>query len=99
MSSANDSTKMMGTLMHIQELFYNISSHKDGPNAGKVNKDQLKDILLSSEQFDFTDLDVDLKAFEYMKLLDTDKDSHIGFFDFLQPLLHVIPQEVVTAFM
>ena len=91
MSSANDSTKMMGTLMHIQELFYNNSSHKDGPNAGKVNKDQLKDILLSSEQFDFTDLDVDLKAFEYMKLLDTDKDSHIGFFDFLQPLLHVIP--------
>jgi len=41
--SAESSTKMMGTLMHIQELFYNLSSHKDGPNAGKVNKDQLKD--------------------------------------------------------
>ena len=37
--SADESTKMMGILMHIQELFYSISSHKDGPNAGKVNKD------------------------------------------------------------
>ena len=69
--------------MHIQELFYNTSSHKDGPNAGKVTQDQLKGILLASEQFDFTDLDVDLKTVDYMKLLDTDKDSHVGFFDFL----------------
>ena len=43
----------------------------------------MKGILLASEQFDFTDLDVDLKTVDYMKLLDTDKDSHVGFFDFL----------------
>ena len=33
-----------------------------------------------------------------MGLLDTDKDAQIGFFDFLQPVLHVLPAEVVTAF-
>jgi len=55
-------------------------------------------VLLRSEQFDFTDLDVDLKIVDYMKLLDTDKDSHIGFFDFLQPILNVVPTEVLTAF-
>lgn len=33
-----------------------------------------------------------------MKLLDTDKDEYIGFFDFLQPILHVVPAEVITAF-
>ena len=55
-------------------------------------------VLLESEQFDFTDLDVDLKIVDYMKLLDTDKDSHIGFFDFLQPILHVVPTEVLSAF-
>jgi len=33
-----------------------------------------------------------------MKLLDTDKDNHIGFFDFLQPIMHVVPPEVITAF-
>ena len=33
-----------------------------------------------------------------MKLLDTDKDNHIGFFDFLSPILHVVPPEVITAF-
>ena len=33
-----------------------------------------------------------------MKLLDTDKDSMIGFFDFLQPILHVVPPEVLNAF-
>lgn len=82
-ASIDDSSKMMGTLMHIQELFYNRSSHKDGPNAGKVTQDQLKDILLSCQQFDFTDQDVDIKVVDYMKLLDTDKDSHVGFFDFL----------------
>ena len=43
MKSAEESTKMMGTLMHIQELFYRLSVHKDGPNAGKVNKDQFKE--------------------------------------------------------
>ena len=43
MAVSGDSTQMMSTLMHIQELFYNRSSHKDGPNAGKVNKDQLKE--------------------------------------------------------
>ena len=42
-ASIEDATQMMGTLMHIQELFYKLSSHKDGPNAGKVNKDQLKE--------------------------------------------------------
>lgn len=34
-----------------------------------------------------------------MKLLDTDKDQHIGFFDFLQPILHVVPSEVLNTFM
>ena len=33
-----------------------------------------------------------------MKLLDTDKDEHVGFFDFLQPIIHVVPPELVTAF-
>lgn len=33
-----------------------------------------------------------------MKLLDTDKDNHIGFFDFLQPIISVVPPEVITAF-
>ena len=33
-----------------------------------------------------------------MKLLDTDKDNHIGFFDFLQPIINVVPPEVITAF-
>ena len=42
---------MMGTLMHIQELFYKLSSHKDGPNAGKVNKDQLKESKCSWTSF------------------------------------------------
>ena len=32
-----------------------------------------------------------------MNLLDTDKDSHIGFFDFLQPMLHLVPPEVIQA--
>ena len=54
-------------------------------------------VLLHSGQFDFTDQDVDLKAVDYMKLLDTDKDSHIGFFDFLQPMLHLVPPEVIQA--
>ena len=49
--SAEESTKMMGTLMHIQQLFYNTSTHHNGPNAGKVNKSQLKQVLLDSEQF------------------------------------------------
>ena len=55
-------------------------------------------VLLSSQLFDFTDQDVDLKIFDYMKLLDTDKDNHIGFFDFLQPIINVVPPEVITAF-
>ena len=54
-------------------------------------------VLLHSGQFDFTDQDVDLKAVDYMNLLDTDKDSHIGFFDFLQPMLHLVPPEVIQA--
>ena len=33
-----------------------------------------------------------------MKLLDTDKDNLIGFYDFLAPILHVVPAEVMTAF-
>ena len=33
-----------------------------------------------------------------MNLLDTDKDAYIGFFDFLQPILHIVPPEVLTAF-
>ena len=53
---------------------------------------------MQSELFDFTDQDVDLKVIEYMKLLDTDKDSYVGFFDFMQPIQQVIPAEVLTAF-
>jgi len=34
-----ESSKTMGILMHIQELFYKKSSHKDGAKAGKVNKE------------------------------------------------------------
>ena len=30
--------------------------------------------MATSKQFDFTDMDEDLKAVDYMKLLDTDKD-------------------------
>lgn len=42
-AAPEESTKMMGTLMHIQELFYRYSTHKDGPKAGKVNKEQFKE--------------------------------------------------------
>ena len=63
-----------------------------------MNQEQFKEILLASEQFDFSGEDVDLKTVDYMNLLDTDKDHKIGFFDFLQPILHVLPAEVVTAF-
>ena len=55
-------------------------------------------VLLMSEQFDFKDQDVDLKTVDYMKLLDTDRDQLVGFFDFLQPIMHVVPPEVLTAF-
>jgi len=54
--------------------------------------------LLISKQFDFTGQDEDLKTVDYMNLLDTDKDAFIGFFDFLQPILHIVPAEVLTAF-
>ena len=37
--TAEESSKTMGILMHIQELFYKKSSHKDGAKAGKVNKE------------------------------------------------------------
>lgn len=40
--SADESTKMMGVLTHVQELFYRMSDFKDGPKAGKVTKDQFK---------------------------------------------------------
>ena len=43
-----DTMQIMDTLMRIQELFYDLSSHKDGPNAGKVNKDQLKESKFDS---------------------------------------------------
>ena len=33
-----------------------------------------------------------------MKLLDTDKDELIGFYDFLVPILHVLPAEILAAF-
>jgi len=55
-------------------------------------------VLLLSEQFDFKDQDVDLKVVDYMKLLDTDRDTFVGFFDFIQPLMQVVPPEVLTAF-
>lgn len=55
-------------------------------------------VMQLSELFDFTGQDIDLKTVEYMKLLDTDKDSYIGFFDFLQPIIHVVPPEVITSF-
>ena len=42
---------MMSTLMHIQELFYKNSNHKDGPKAGKVNKEQLKESKSHIELF------------------------------------------------
>ena len=54
---------------------------------------------MRSHQFNFEGQDVDLRVFEYMKLLDTDKDNHIGFFDFLQPIIHVVPEECLNAFM
>ena len=38
---------------------------------------------MSCAQFDFTDQDIDLKAVDYMKLLDVNKANHIGFFDFI----------------
>ena len=87
---------MMGTLMHIQQLFYNISTHHNGPNAGKVNKSQLKQVLLDSEQF--VSENADGMAEDYMGLLDTDNDGLVGFFDFLQPIMHIVPPEVITAF-
>ena len=55
-------------------------------------------VLIRSEQFDFTNQDVELKIVDYMKLLDTDKDDLIGFYDFLVPILHVLPAEILAAF-
>ena len=43
-------------------------------------------------------MDIDLKTVDYMNLLDTDKDNLIGFYDFLAPILHVVPPEVMAAF-
>ena len=40
-------------------------------------------VLVSSEQFDFTNQDLDLKTVDYMKMLDVNKTQLIGFFDFL----------------
>ena len=40
--NAEESTKIVGTLSRIQELFYENSDFKDGPKAGKVNSTQLK---------------------------------------------------------
>ena len=40
--NSEESTKIVGTLSRIQELFYENSDFKDGPKAGKVNSAQLK---------------------------------------------------------
>lgn len=37
-----DSTRIVGTLSRIQELFCENSDFKDGPKSGKVNSNQLK---------------------------------------------------------
>ena len=34
---AEETTQMTGILQRIQELFYENSTHKDGPKAGKVD--------------------------------------------------------------
>ena len=52
--NAEESTRIVGTLSRIQELFYENSDFKDGPKAGKVNSAQLKTgkIGISYEQAD-----------------------------------------------
>ena len=39
---SDESTRIVGTLSRIQELFCENSDFKDGPKSGKVNSDQLK---------------------------------------------------------
>jgi hypothetical protein len=89
---------MTGTLSRIQELFHLHSDFKDGPKAGKVNDEQLKTVVLSSGQFVFEGQDVELRCADYSKLLDADKDGLISFFDFITPLLPILPPEVTTMF-
>ena len=35
---------------------------------------------------------------EYFTMLDTDKDQMVGFFDFITPVMSMLPSEVSSAF-
>ena len=39
-----------------------------------------------------------MASIDYFRILDLDKDGFVGFFDFLQPLMSVIPQDVIAMF-
>ena len=66
--------------------------------AGKLTSDQFKQVLLNCGQFEFAENNVDMASIDYFRILDLDKDGFVGFFDFLQPLMSVIPQDVIAMF-
>ena len=55
-------------------------------------------VAASSGQFSLSSEDQDAKYEEYFKLLDSDKDTLISFFDLLTPLMSILPAEVTTMF-
>jgi hypothetical protein len=86
-------------LLQIQELFYKASKEKDGPLAGKIAPEQLSPILEKCGQFKFADMNEMVERAQfYFNMLDKDKDTWISFYDFLAPLMPILPPEVATVF-
>ena len=46
----------------------------------------------------FDGQNVELRCEDYYKLLDEDKDGLVSFFDFITPLMSILPPEVTTMF-
>ena len=55
-------------------------------------------VAATSGQFSLSPEDQDAKYEEYFKLLDSDKDTLISFFDLLTPLMSILPGEVTSMF-
>jgi hypothetical protein len=94
-----DSTKLVGDLLKIQGLFFETSEYKNGPKAGKVNLEQFYKVIDQSGFFSSIPLDdYNTKCNEYFGMLDVDKDQMVGFFDFITPVMSMLPPEVSAAF-
>ena len=55
-------------------------------------------VLLSSGQFELDGKDIDVHCQNYFKMLDEDTDSLVSFFDFITPLMPLLPPEVSMMF-